>query len=1317
KLLQQIGEGGMGVVFLAEQSRPVQRKVALKIIKPGMDTRQVIARFAAEQQALALMDHPNIARVFDAGTTESGRPYFVMELVKGVPITDYCDQHRLTPQQRLELFIPICHALQHAHQKGIIHRDLKPSNVLVALYDGRPVPKVIDFGVAKATGPKLTGRTMFTEIGQVVGTLEYMSPEQAELNQLDVDTRSDIYSLGVLLYELLTGTTPFERKRLKPAAFLDLLRVIREEEPPKPSTRLSTTEALPSIAANRSLEPKKLSGMLRGDLDWIVMKALEKDRSRRYETADALSRDLQRFLADEPVEASPPSTVRRARRLIRRNKRTVAAAVAVVVIAVVSTTAALAYRSQLSRAETAEEAEKDAKHDALAKLWDSYVVAARAGRMSRRPGQRFDSLRAIEKALSLPVPPGRSKDELRTEAIAAMLLPDLEVAKELPGLPRGTTAVAIDQAFQRYARGDAEGNISVRRVTDDVELFQFPGVGPLAYSDGLAFSPDGRFLMQGCETAEGVRRRVWKLDGSRTVVVLNCHATYAFSPNSRQFAASDPDGSILLYDLETGKELNRFRLAGFDPTALDWNPCRPMLAARELWADYRLLDLTTGKFESAMPVPGGISSMNWHPGGRLLAVGGEYDPQPTITLWDTLTRKLAMPPLEAHEPKGIVVRFNHAGDRLLSTDWTGLWRLWDARTGQLLLTQPAGGAELCFSPDDSLVGLDATTEGLRMYRFRSGGEFCTVVHRVKSIAAGYMVDLDTGCHLDRSGRLLAIPARDGVAVVDVVRGEEITVLPLGDNLPIDTELSGALLTHGSAGVLRWPVKFDAATGTRVYGPPQTLAATMSQLPGGVGCSTDGKVLAFAVANAGARELLLPAAHEFQLEPQEDVRQCAVSPNGRWVATGSHFALNGSGAKIWDAQTGRNVRDLPVAELCFVSFSPDGKWLLTTGGGARLWSVGTWDEGPKLGSSASRGVFSADGKLLALQDVPGVVRLVVPDSGTEVARLTALESIRLVPLCFTVNGKRLICGTDENEALYILDLGQIRTELAAMGLDWGAPSIPVRDYATADPLTVRIVGTERLIGLPLGRRVTTGAKSDWSPDAAKLVVTKRESGATQDTGLEILDLASGASHKLVNRGNDPAWSPAADGLIAFVRGSDPTQEAVFVVRSDGTQERKIGVGGYPQWSADGKTLYFQVRSTMSIMAVSPRDEHAEPQLFFNPEESFYPAVSPDGHMVAYISNSRGLIVVKRPGGELVKNWPLGDAIPYGLVAWHPDGKRLAYCDFGIRSGVWMADLQSGKTRQVVGGKAWKPAWSADGKHLLYVMGDSVYVVDSDKLPAR
>jgi serine/threonine protein kinase/tetratricopeptide (TPR) repeat protein len=320
KLLEPIGEGGYGVVFMAEQTTPVKRRVALKIIKAGMDTRQVIARFEAERQALALMDHPNIAKVFDAGVTDTGRPYFVMELVKGTPITKHCDEHRLTPRDRLELFVQVCQAVQHAHQKGIIHRDLKPTNVLVTQYDGKPVPKVIDFGVAKATGQQLTERTMFTGFGDVIGTPQYMSPEQAELNQLDVDTRSDIYSLGVLLYELLTGTTPLESKRVREVALLEILRVIREEEPPRPSTRLTTTAELPSIAAQRGLEPKSLSGIVKGELDWIVMKALEKDRTRRYETAHGLARDIERYLLDEPVQACPPSASYRLRKFTRRHR-------------------------------------------------------------------------------------------------------------------------------------------------------------------------------------------------------------------------------------------------------------------------------------------------------------------------------------------------------------------------------------------------------------------------------------------------------------------------------------------------------------------------------------------------------------------------------------------------------------------------------------------------------------------------------------------------------------------------------------------------------------------------------------------------------------------------------------------------------------------------------------------------------------------------------------------------------------------------------------------------------------------------------------
>src|SRR5262245_31585449 len=290
-----------------------------------MDSQQVIARFEAERQALALMDHVNIARVLDAGTTPAGRPYFVMELVHGVPITQYCDDQRLTPRQRLELFVPVCQAIQHAHQKGIIHRDIKPSNVMVTLYDGKPVPKVIDFGVAKATEQKLTERTLFTQYGTMVGTLEYMSPEQAEMSALGVDTRGDIYSLGVLLYELLTGSTPLSQKRLKEATYGEILRMIKEEEPPRPSTRLSDSgEALASTSEQRQTEPAKLTRLVRGELDWIVMKALEKDRNRRYETANGFALDVQRYLSDEPVQACPPSASYRLRKFVRRNQRPLA---------------------------------------------------------------------------------------------------------------------------------------------------------------------------------------------------------------------------------------------------------------------------------------------------------------------------------------------------------------------------------------------------------------------------------------------------------------------------------------------------------------------------------------------------------------------------------------------------------------------------------------------------------------------------------------------------------------------------------------------------------------------------------------------------------------------------------------------------------------------------------------------------------------------------------------------------------------------------------------------------------------------------------
>ncbi len=404
KLREKLGEGGMGTVWVADQTEPVQRRVALKLIKADLPSERLLGRFDQERQALALMDHPNIAKVLDAGVAD-GMPYFVMELVKGVPFTKYCDEARLTPRERLELFIPVCHAVQHAHQKGVIHRDLKPSNVLVALYDGKPVPKVIDFGLAKATGPRLGDHSVYTEVGMLLGTPEYMAPEQADLNNLDVDTRCDVYSLGVILYELLTGSVPFPAKELRAAGYQEMVRILKEKEPPSPSTKLSASDTLVIVAAARQTEPAKLARLVRGDLDWIVMKALEKERSRRYETANGLARDVQRYLADEPAEAGPPSAGYRLRKVLRKHRRPLATAAAFLALLLAAAAVTTWQAVRLARAEgeradrVAEQGREQAKrsqdvHEALTRATELREQARATGDVGRWAEARATAKRA-----------------------------------------------------------------------------------------------------------------------------------------------------------------------------------------------------------------------------------------------------------------------------------------------------------------------------------------------------------------------------------------------------------------------------------------------------------------------------------------------------------------------------------------------------------------------------------------------------------------------------------------------------------------------------------------------------------------------------------------------------------------------------------------------------------------------------------------------------------------------------------------------------------------------------------------------------------
>jgi serine/threonine protein kinase/Flp pilus assembly protein TadD len=476
KLRQKLGEGGMGEVWVADQTHPVQRRVALKVIRAGHAAARLVARFDQERQALALMDHPHIARVLDAGVAD-GRPYFVMELIKGVPITEYCDTARLPPRERLELFLPVCLAVQHAHQKGVIHRDLKPSNILVGLADGRPVPKVIDFGVAKATGPRLTEQSIYTEVGSLIGTLEYMSPEQAELNNLDVDTRSDVYSLGVLLYELLVGSPPFTRKDLETVGFLETLRVIREQEPTRPSRKLSTAESLPALATNRGTEPAKLTKLLRGELDWIVLKALEKDRNLRYGTANALAFDVQRYLADEPVLACPPAARYRLWKSVRRNKVIVTATLLVTASLVIGTAAsiwqaALARRAEADAAqrlvrETQARQQTDAINQLLAEglaaanpdsaRGTDFTVRQLLDEISSRLGDRLSDQPAAEATIRATIGNAYFRlglpDKAALHLRRAQELREQQYGSDSPEVARGL----YDEAFNLQEYGDVPG--------------------------------------------------------------------------------------------------------------------------------------------------------------------------------------------------------------------------------------------------------------------------------------------------------------------------------------------------------------------------------------------------------------------------------------------------------------------------------------------------------------------------------------------------------------------------------------------------------------------------------------------------------------------------------------------------------------------------------------------------------------------------------------------------------------------------------------------------------------------------------------------
>ena len=662
KLLQQIGEGGCGVVYMAEQEEPIRRRVAFKVIKLGMDTKQVIARFEAERQALALMDHPNIAKVFDAGATDTGRPYFVMELVRGIRITDYCDQNNLSTEQRLDLFIQVCHAIQHAHQKGIIHRDIKPSNILVTMNDGVPVPKVIDFGIAKATEQRLTDKTLFTAFEQFIGTPAYMSPEQAEMTSLDIDTRSDIYALGVLLYELLTGQTPFNAKELFAAGVEEMRRIIREKEPVRPSTCISTLNGADqtTVAKRRQSDLPKLIHQVRGDLDWIVMKCLEKDRTRRYDTANAVAQDLNRHLHSEPISAGAPGALYKLQKFGRRHRTALAVASGFVLIL----------------------------------LAGSVVSTWQAIRANRNAREQVRQRHLAETA--------------RGQVAEALNRMTLQRAEALFTARGSATAVAV---LARLLRDNPTNAVAAERLLSALTYrhFALPATDWLRH-DGMVgspkFSPDGQYLATTCSDKT---TRVWDAETGQLVHKFEEGEAYV---DSTDFT---PDGRGLLTVLNGIKGPNRVRLRDLATRRVVrefWHPVESLAGAQLSRDGQRLLTIGHGATAVVWDTAGGqaIATNVWLGDLRHTAISARFSPdgrqilttcgENTARLWSAETGAV-LTELSGHYGPIEWGDFHPDGGRAATLSQDHTVRIWDVKTSKNLkaLQVHAGMRRLSYSPD------------------------------------------------------------------------------------------------------------------------------------------------------------------------------------------------------------------------------------------------------------------------------------------------------------------------------------------------------------------------------------------------------------------------------------------------------------------------------------------------------------------------------------------------------------------------------------------------------------------------------------------
>ncbi len=955
RLMEQVGEGGMGLVFVAEQHRPVRRKVALKVIKPGMDTRQVVARFEAERQALALMDHPNIAKVLDCGETESGRPYFVMELVNGVTVTEYCDRHRLPTRGRLDLFLQVCRAVQHAHQKGVIHRDIKPSNILVASHDGTPVVKVIDFGVAKAVGEPLTDKTVYTHLAQLVGTPLYMSPEQAGRSSLDVDTRTDVYALGVLLYELLTGTTPFDGERFRAAMYDEIRRIIREEDPPRPSIRVSTLgPAAVTVTANRASDPGHLSRLIRGELDWMVMKALEKDRGRRYETAGAFADDIERYLADEPVQACPPSAWYRLRKFARRNKAVLATG-AVVAAAVAVALASLAAAVSVLAANNAEvKAEHRQTKEALDREKEANEALLQAiGR--EQLASYFQRIALAEREL-----------EARNVGRAEELL------EECPAELRGW-----------------EWHYLKRRCREEPVVFR----GHAGRVTSMAVSPDGKTVA----SVGAGEIRVWeRATGKEVRRIVTGPAPVGglvFHPGGKMLISAGADKTLRAWDLAAGAEVRKLAVPE-GVVALAVSPDRQLLVTCGLDHTLRVRDAET--FQERRTLRGHtklIHTAAFGPDGRLASASFDG----TVRVWDATTGK-EVHTLRGHACPVFGVALSRDGTRVASCGLDGTTRVWDAATGRQLravLTEDAGVVAVAFSPDGRRLATGGLGKVVRLWDVQTDQEALALRGHAEAVwGLAFSPDGDqlVSCSLDgtvrvwdgtplsaaprpgertlrgHTGAVLSVAFRPGadpagrVVLASASRDETVRLWN-----PATGETTAVLHGHAahvfgvaysrdgrrvvttdfSGAIKVW----DADTGKEV----RTFHGTVTR----AALSPDGKRLAFSpdgkqlaasgwtglavVWDAGTgRPLHSLTGHGHTVMTVE------FSADGTRLVTASWDNT----VRVWDAKTGEGVAVLRghTGNVLSVAFSPGGKWLASSSGyrgkgEVKVWDASLWDGKP------------------------------------------------------------------------------------------------------------------------------------------------------------------------------------------------------------------------------------------------------------------------------------------------------------------------------------------------------------------------------------